>query len=397
MNDAGVINDGAVVIKGDRIAAVGTIGAISKEWMGDLLALPGTSVIPGLVDPHAHPVFGGSRINEFILRGRGASYQEIHAAGGGILSTVRATREASDEELERRAHRVVERMIAHGTTTLEAKSGYGLDLETELRMLRLLARLESELPIDIVPTFLGAHTMPSEYANDREGYLRLVTEVVLPRVAQEKLARYCDVFCEDGAFSLDESRRILSRAKELGLGLRIHAEQFKNLGGARMAAELGAATADHLEALPEEDFAVLREHGTIPVLIPGSTFFLHQGSYAPARAMLAADLCAALGTDFNAGSCQTESMGMALSLAVIKLRLTPEEALVAATVNAAHSLGLGAQVGSLEPGKKADMLILDAVDWREMVYHFGVNLVRVVIKNGTAVNTILTSPLGGPL
>ncbi|MGE0494409.1 MAG: imidazolonepropionase [Vulcanimicrobiota bacterium] len=397
MQEVGVIENGSVAMVKDRIVAVGPTAQVRRHWSGDHLELPDSSVIPGLVDAHSHPLFAGSRIGEFIMRARGASYQEIHAAGGGIASTVKATCGASDEELLRSTCQVMERMLAHGTTTLEAKSGYGLAVEQELRHLRILRQAAEQVPVEVVTTCLGAHALPPEYADRRQDFLRTVTDELLPAVCEQGLAEYSDVFCEVGAFTLEESRQVLEASRDLGFGLRIHAEEFNYLGGARMAAELGAATADHLQCLRSDDFEALRAGGTIPVMIPGTSFFLDMDLYAPARPLLEADLPVALGTDFNAGSCMTESMPMSMALAVIKMKMTPEEALLAATVNAAHSLGRGQRVGSLEVGKQADLLVLDAPDWRHLVYRFGVNLVRVIIKNGVTVNTILTSPCGAPV
>lgn len=385
MDDAGLLEGGALALRQGTIAAVGPVRDILRAWNGELVEYPGCTIIPGLVDAHTHPIFAGSRTREFQMRARGATYQEIHAAGGGIRSTVRATREALDFELEERTRQVMLRMLSHGTTTLEAKSGYGLDTSQELRELRILRRVTARLPLDVRLTFLGAHAVPDEFAGRRQQYVELVTEEMMPRVVAEGLADYADVFCEEGAFTVEESRRILQVARRAGLGLRIHAEEFTYQGGARMAAELGAASCDHLQELPESDFAALRASGTIPVLTPGTSFFLGMGRYAPARAMLAADLPLALATDFNAGSCMTESMAMAISLAVLRLKMTPAEALVAATVNSAHSLGLGDRIGSLEPGKQADFVVLDLADWQEWPYHFGVNLVRSVYKRGQPV------------
>ncbi len=395
MDDAGVLREAAIVIRGDTIQAVGSRREILSEWNGDILELPNSAVVPGFVDPHTHPLFGGSRLDEFKLRSRGATYQEIHAAGGGIFSTVRATRDSSDELLMLRAKNVLERMMAHGTTTVEAKSGYGLSTEEEVRELTLLRDLAKTLDITIVPTFMGAHAIPPEYADHRQGYVDLLINEMIPACLE--LASYCDLFCEEGAFTVEESRQILGAARAAGFGLRIHAEEFTYLGGARMAAELGAASVDHLQKLPEKDFETIRASGAIPILTPGTSFFLGLSEFAPARAMLEANLPVALGTDFNAGSCQTESMQAIMALAVLKTRMTPAEALVASTVNAAHSLGLGALVGSLEVGKKADLLVLDLPDFAELPYHFGGNYVRAIIKNGVAVNTILDGPLGDPL
>lgn len=395
MDNAGVLRESALVIRGDTIQAVGSRRQVLSEWNGDILELPNSAVVPGFVDPHTHPVFGGSRLREFLLRSRGASYQEIHASGGGIFSTVKATREASDEILMARAKDVLERMMAHGTTTVEAKSGYGLSTEEEVRELHILRDLANTLDLTLVPTFLGAHAIPPEYADRREQYVDLLIHEMIP--ACREFADYCDIFTEEGAFTLEESRRILTAARAAGYGLRIHAEEFNYLGGARMAAELGAASVDHLQKLPQSDFEAIRKSGAIPILTPGTSFFLGLEDYAPARAMIDADLPVALATDYNAGSCQTESMQAIMALAVLKTRMTPSEALVAATVNAAHSLGLGQQIGSLEVGKKADLLVLDLPDFAALPYHFGGNYVRAIIKNGVAVNTILDGPLGDPL
>jgi imidazolonepropionase len=396
-NNVGLLEHGAVVISEGVIVEVGPQQDIFERWTGDRLQLPHSTLIPGLVDPHCHPLWAGDRKHEFLLRAQGASYEEIHAAGGGIAHTVHATRAASDEELLGRARATLERMLAHGTTTLEAKSGYGLSTEEELRQLRLIERLNQTMPMDIVATCLGAHAIPMEYELDRAGFIATVTEELLPAVKAQGLAQFADVFCERGAFTCEESEQVLRKARELGLGLRIHAEEFSHLGGSRMAAELGATTCDHLQHLPAEDFPVLKAHGTIPVVIPGTSFFLDLEHYAPARALWDAGLPVALGTDFNAGSCLLESMQMAMSLAVLKMKMSPQEALTAATVNAAHTLGLGHQVGSLEPGKQADILILDAPDFRDAIYRFGANSVRAVIKKGVVLNTILRSPLGAPL
>ena len=317
------------------------------------------------------------------MRARGASYQEIHAAGGGILSTVRHTVAASDEALFASCSQRLSRMLRHGTTTVEAKSGYGLSTAEELRQLRLLDEVGRHSPLDVVLTFMGAHAVPASWQTD--SYLRLLLHEMIPAVARQGLARFGDVFCEQGAFTLAESEAILRACQEAGLGLRIHAEEFTYLGGARMAAGLGATTADHLQFLPDSDYEVLKDAGTIPVMTAGTSFFLGMDRFAPARGLLEADLPVALGSDFNAGSCLSESMQMALSLAVVKLKMSPEEALLAATVNAAHSLGLGTRVGSLEPGKQADMLLLNLSDYREWPYHVGVNMVESVIKKGVTI------------
>lgn len=395
--DPGIIADGAVVLLDGVIADLGTQKEIARRWTGDRLQLANSCLIPGLVDPHCHPLWAGDRKHEFVLRAQGATYEEIHAAGGGIAHTVQATRQASDEELLASTTATLERMLAHGTTTSEAKSGYGLSTAEELRHLRLLRQAGESLPIDLVLTCLGAHAVPPEYESDREGYLATITEELLPAIKAEGLASFIDVFCERGAFTCEESRIVLSKAKELGFGLRIHAEEFSHLGGSRMAAELGAASCDHLQHLAQDDFPVLKANGTIPVVIPGTSFFLDLDVYAPARALWDAGLPVALGTDYNAGSCLLESMQMAMSLAVLKMKMTPAEALAAATLNAAHTLKIADRVGSLEVGKQADLLVLDGADYRNTIYRFGSNSVRAVIKRGVVLNTILRSPLGAPL
>jgi imidazolonepropionase len=394
MDDVGEIEEGALAIVGGELEEVAPARDLLRRWRGDIHEYLGCTVTPGFVDAHTHPLFAGSRAEEFVMRARGATYEEIHAAGGGISSTVRATREASDEELENRTRRNLLRMLTHGTTTVEVKSGYGLETEEELRHLRILRRLSKKLPMDMALTFLGAHAVPEEYAGRSGDFVNLVVEEMMPRVAHEGLAEWVDVFCERGAFNLEESRRVLQAGLRLGLGLRIHAEEFSYLGGARMAAELGARAADHLQNLPASDFPILLERGTIPIMTPGTSFFLGQGQYAPAREMVDADLPVGLATDFNAGSNLTSSMAMAMSLAVLRMKLTPAEALTAATVNSAWSLDLGRRVGSLEAGKQADFVVLEISDWKEWPYCYGVNLVSQVYKAGQPVLP-LASPESG--
>lgn len=395
--DLGIIKNGAVVVCDQKIVEVGTSEEIFSRWGGDRLDLPGTSVIPGLVDPHCHPLWAGDRKHEFELRARGATYEEIHAAGGGIAHTVEATRSADNRELYRKASEILEVMLAHGTTTVEAKSGYGLSCEEEIRQLEIIELLGQNLPLDIVSTCLGAHAIPPEFVDNRAGFLEMICNELLPTVKQRNLAKFADVFCERGAFTLEESRQVLEAAKKLGFGLRIHAEEFSNLGGSRMAGELGAASCDHLQHIDPSDFDALKRGGTIPTVIPGTSFFLDLDVYAPARALWDAGLPVALGTDYNAGSCLLPSMQMAMSLAVLKMKMTPAEALTAATVNSAYSLGLGHVVGSIEAGKQADMVVLNSPDWRDAIYRFGSNAVQAVIKKGVVLNTVLRTPIGAPL
>lgn len=385
MDDPGAIENGALAVAGGRVADVGEAKEILSRYEGDTVEYPHCVVLPGLVDPHTHPIFAGSRTDEFLMRAKGATYEEIHAAGGGIARTVTASRQATDVELEYKTKRNFLRMLAHGTTTAEAKSGYGLNTAEELRELRILNKIAQELPLDIEVTFLGAHAVPEEYAGRADEYTNLVINEMLPLVKKENLAKWVDVFCENGAFNVEQSRRILQAGSALGLGMRIHAEEFANLGGARMAASLGASSADHLQSLDESDFPALAESGIIPIMTPGTSFFLGQGKYAPGRKMIDANLPVALATDFNPGSNFTLSMPMAISLAVLRLKFTPAEAIVAATINSACSLKRGHDLGSLEKGKQADFIVIDTEDWREWPYAYGVNMVSKVYKKGRLV------------
>jgi imidazolonepropionase len=319
------------------------------------------------------------------MRSLGMTYQEVAAQGGGIRSTVRKTRQASEDDLFAMALPRLRLMLEHGTTTLEAKSGYGLTVDDELKILRVIGKLNLETPIELIPTFLGAHEIPDEYRADRESYLRLVIDEMLPRVVSEGLARYCDVFCESHVFTVEESRRVLARARELGLGIRLHADQLSLSGGANLAAELKAATADHLEWIEERGIHALREAGVIAVLLPGAVFNLGLSRYAPARAMIEGGVAVAIATDFNPGSSPTPSMQMILSIACTQMRMTPAEAITAATINAAYSLGCGERVGSVEVGKQADLVVFDCRDYRQIPYLFGINHARIVIKSGEIV------------
>jgi imidazolonepropionase len=376
LRELGIIENGALIIEDGRIAATGSYPELRTRIPPHAVQIDaqGRCVTPGFVDAHTHLVFAGNRAAEFEQRIGGATYQQIAAAGGGILRTVALTRAATEDDLLAAARRHLDWMLRSGTTTIEAKSGYGLDRATELKMLRVLRRLNEEGPARgacgprIVPTLLGAHTVPQEFAGRREEYVRFVAEELIPEVAAAKLARYCDVFCDDHAFTVDECRTVLTAARSHGLGLRIHAEQFRPGTGAALAAELGAATADHLETANEETLVELRAAGVQPVLLPGSVFCLRRTEYPPARAMVEAGLAIVLATDFNPGSSPVASMPFILSLACLQMALTPAEALTAATINAAHSLGLGNDVGSLEAGKQADLLIHECADYRELAY-----------------------------
>jgi imidazolonepropionase len=347
----------------------------------------GLVVTPGLIDAHTHPIFAGYRENEYEQRIMGKTYQEIAAAGGGIRSTVQRTRAMSEEDLLTQSRHHAAMMLKHGTTTAEAKSGYGLSLDDEIKCLRVIERLNNDQILELVPTFLGAHEIPDEYRNDREGYIELLIKSMLPAVSEQRLAQYCDIFCESHVFSAEESRRILSAAKENGFELRMHADQLTLCGGAHLAADLGAKTADHLEQIDDASIEKLLSAGVIAVLLPGSVFHLGLKKYPPARQMIEAGLPIVLATDFNPGSSPTPSLPMVMSIACTQMRMTPAEALVACTINAASSLNRAERLGSLERGKQADIVIFDCQDYRQIPYFFGANLVKTVIKRGSIVQS----------
>lgn len=385
MDDAGEIEDGAFAVVDGKIAEVGFSRDLLRRWDGEVLDFCDCTVLPGFVDAHTHPIYAGSRTDEYAMRAQGLSYEEIHAKGGGIVSTVSASIDASDAELEAVARRNLTMMMAHGSTTIEAKSGYGLNLHEELRELRILRKLGRELPIDLAVTFLGAHAIPGEYSTHPHDYVKLIVEEMIPQVCEENLADWVDVFCERGVFDLAQSKQILETGMACGLGARIHAEEFCYMGGAKMAAQIGAASCDHLQNLQSDDYPVLKESGIIPVLTPGTSFFLGEGRYAKGREMIDAGLPVALATDFNPGSNFCLSMPMAISLAVLRLKLSPAEAIVAATVNAAHSLKMADRIGSLKAGLQADFVVLNTRDWKEWPYSYGVNWVRSVYKKGVKI------------
>jgi imidazolonepropionase len=374
MRELSIIENGAMLITDDRITQVGSREKIEAliEAECDVIDAGGRVVMPGFVDAHTHPVFAGTRAGEFEERALGITYQEIAARGGGIQSTVRATRQATLDELVVAGKRYADWFLRTGTTTVEAKSGYGLTLEDELKILKAINRLKSETSLRYVPTFLGAHEIPPEYKSRRDEYVSLLIEEMLPRVAEEKLAEYCDIFCEEKVFTNDESREILSAAKRHGFCLRMHADQLSLSAGAKLAAELGTVTADHLEYTDDDGIAALKSAGVQPVLLPGSVYALGSSRYAAAREMIDAGLAVVLATDFNPGSSPTPSMPMILSLASTHMKMTPAESITAVTINAAHTLNRGDQIGSLEPGKIADFVIHNCVDYRDLAYFFGI-------------------------
>jgi imidazolonepropionase len=370
LRELGLLRDAAMFVENGRISAIGSYREISPNLPRgvDAIDAGGLAVLPGFVDAHTHLVFGGNRIGDFEQRIAGRTYQEIAAAGGGIASTLAATRNASDEELLRAARRHAQWFLASGVTTIEAKSGYGLNQESEFRILGVLRTLQEQTPLRIVPTLLAAHMVPPEFRDDREAYLQIIIDRLIPQVAADSLARYCDVFCDDHAFTVDEARRVLLAAKQNGLGLRMHVEQFRADGGAQLAGELGANTADHLECTNEDGFEALRKAGVQPVLLPASVFALSRSEYPNARAMITAGLAPVIASDFNPGSSPTPSMPFIITLAALYLRMLPSEAIVASTINAAASLELAHEVGSLEPGKRADFVIHECEDYRELAY-----------------------------
>ncbi|MDQ3744631.1 MAG: imidazolonepropionase [Acidobacteriota bacterium] len=403
LRELSIVEDGAMLVRGGRIERVGKRADIEPRVGADcrVVDAAGRVVLPGFVDAHAHPVFAGNRADEFERRAEGLTYREIAAAGGGILSTVRRTRAASEDELLAAALAREQWFLRTGTTTVEAKSGYGLSVEDELKMLRVVRRLNGEGKsalngerksalngegkIAYVPTFLGAHEVPEEFRARRAEYVDLVINEMLPRVAAEGLAEFCDVFCEERVFTVEESRRVLASARALGLLLRVHADQLSLSGGALLAAELQAKTADHLEHTDARGLAALKLAGVQPVLLPGSVYALGSARYPAARAMIEAGLAVVLATDFNPGSSPTPSMTMILSLASTHLKMTPAEAITAATINAAHSLGRGDRIGSLEEGKRADFVVHDCSDYRELAYFFGVEHARATFVAGREV------------
>ena len=374
LRNLAVVEDGAILVRGDRIEAAGRRRDLEQLITDDFEVIDAGKrvVMPGFVDAHTHPVFAGIRANEFEQRASGATYREIAARGGGIRSTVRATRNASLQDLVKAGKRYAEWFLRNGTTTIEAKSGYGLTIEDELKILRAIKQLNEATPLNYVATFLGAHDIPSEYKTRRQTYVNLIINEMLPRVAEERLAEYCDAFCEEDVFTTDETWQILSAARCHGLGLRIHADQLSLSGGARLAAELNAATADHLEHTDMAGIVALKGASVQPVLLPGSVYALGSKQYPAVREMIDAGLAVVIATDFNPGSSPTPSMPMVLSVACTQMKMTPAEAITAATINAAYSLGRGDEIGSLEKGKRADFVIHDCEDYRELAYFFGI-------------------------
>ncbi len=367
----GIIKE--VTADGELPAGAATAGAVINA--------EGCLVTPGLVDGHTHLVFGGYRQNEIPLKLKGAGYLDILAAGGGILDTVRQTRAASADDLYDKTEGFLDEMLSLGVTTCEAKSGYGLDMENELKMLRVVQRLNADHKMDIVPTFLGPHAVPEEYGGDADAFLEVVCEKMLPYVKAHKLAEFADIFCEEGVFDAEQSRKYLEKAKELGYGLKIHADEIAEIGGSKLAGELGAVSAEHLIAIGEEGMASMAAGGTTAMLLPATSFYLGK-DYAPARRMIELGIPVALASDFNPGSCPSLNLQLVMNLGYLRYRMTPEEVLTAVTINPACAIGRGEKVGTIEVGKQADLVIWDAPDMEMLCYRFGSNQALQVVKAG---------------
>lgn len=394
LSELAVVHDGGMLVHDGVIVAIGSSAEIEKNaGDSDIIDARGRVVLPGFIDAHAHPLFAGNRLADFERRARGETYEQIAAGGGGIWSTVEKTRAATETELLNQAKRHANWFLKCGTTTVEAKSGYGLTLEDELKILRVIRRLNEETQIEFVPTFLGAHAIPRECRADQ--YVELVINDMLPRVVSEKLAEFCDVFCDRGYFDIEQSRKILAAAKKLGLKLRIHADQLTNSGAAKLAAELEATTADHLEKTDGKGIAAMKSAGVQPVLLPGSVYALGSTDYPCAREMIEAGLAVVIATDFNPGSSPSPSMPMMLSLACTQMKMSPAEAITASTINAAYSLNRGDKIGSLEQGKLANFSIFDCEDYREVAYYFGFPQTHSVYVRGRRVCQALFKSGGG--
>jgi imidazolonepropionase len=385
----GIVRDGAITIKGGKIIWVGETEELSKEFGlnpgGQEMDATRRVVIPGLIDSHTHLIFAGSRENEFEQRIQGLSYLEIAERGGGILSTVEATRRASFDELFSLGKKRLERMLSKGVTTIEAKSGYGLSLQDEIKILKVIKALQESHPIEIVPTFLGAHTVPREFREARTRYMDLLINEMIPRVAEERLAEFCDVFCEDKAFTLEESKKILDAGKRYRLKPKIHADQLSPGGGAELAAEVGAYSADHLEHVSQTGIERMADRGVTAVLLPGASFFLSMKKYPPARDMIDKGVAVSLATDLNPGSSMTESLPLMMTMGCTMFKMTPKEVIQATTIHAAKSMGREKEIGTLEIGKQADLVVLDIPNYRYLPYHFGVDHVELVVKRGRIV------------
>lgn len=387
MSEATIIENGYIAIKDGKILAIGS-GKPSEELVGDqteLIDYTGKMAAPGLIDCHTHLVYGGSREGEFAKKLNGVSYLDILKEGGGILSTVRSTRAANFEVLYHKTERLLDKMLVHGVTTVEAKSGYGLDWETEKRQLEVAKELNKAHPIELISTFMAAHAIPEGYKENPDAFIELIIEEMLPLVKEEELAEFCDIFCETGVFTAAQSRRLLSAAKELGFKLRIHADEIDSIGGVDVAAELQVLSAEHLMAATDDGIRKMSEANVIGNLLPGTTFSLMADTYAPAKKMLEAGMAITLSTDSNPGSCPTANLQFIMQLGCFKMKLTPIQVFNAVTINAAYAVARGAEIGSFDKGKQADIAVFDAPNVDYPLYFFATNLVMDVYKNGESV------------
>jgi imidazolonepropionase len=382
MRELTVLENAAVLIENGIIQRIGSSRELSAHSDIEVLDAGNRVALPGFVDSHTHVVFAGSREREFAMRSEGRSYQEIAEAGGGILSTMNATRAATKKELLRSAERRLNEMMKHGTTTVEIKSGYGLNMETETKIMDVIHDLRRDHLMTIVPTFLGAHTFPPEFTEDKNGYVELVTNKMLPHIGGRQLATFCDVFCDEGYFDLHQTEQILLEAKRFGLIPKLHADQLSAIGGTELGVHLNAISVDHLEHLTSSGINALKKSSTIATILPGASFFLNH-PYAPARVIIEANVPLAIATDFNPGSSMTFSMPMIMTIACTQMRMTPEEAITSATLNSAAALGLSDEIGSIEVGKQADIVLYDVPNYSYIPYHYGINHVWKVVKNGT--------------
>jgi imidazolonepropionase len=399
LSNLGLIEDGALLVREGLIAAVGTraeVEKLSDARAAEKLDLGGRVALPGFVDSHTHLIHAASRAKEYELKIAGTSYEEIARKGGGILNSVKKLRAATAEALKKRALAALKQFAAYGTTTVEAKSGYGLDVASELKILRLHKELAADQPLEIVSTFLGAHAIPAEFRGKSDGaerYIKLIEENMLPHVSENRLAEFCDVFCDRGAFSVEQSKRVLQAGRQWGLAPRMHAEQLSRTGAARLAILMRAASCDHLEQVNKSDIRALGKSETVAALLPGCDFHLGLKQYAPARALIEAGAIVALATDYNPGTSPTLSMPMILSLACTQLRMTPAEAIAAATVNGAYALRREKSIGSLEVGKQADIAVFEVADYREIPYYFGVNHCWMTVKRGRVIHAAEQAPI----
>ena len=386
MNKINIIENAYIAVKNGKILAIG-VGDEFGNLCGDDTKIhdaEGLLVTPGLIDSHTHLIHGGSRENEFSMKLNGVPYIEILNNGGGILSTVKATKEASEEELYKKAKKSLDRMLEFGVTTVEEKSGYGLELNTEIKQLEVARALDKNHPVDLVHTFLGAHAVPEEYKENHKAYIDILVDVMMPKIKDIGLAEFCDVFCEEGVFTIEESEYILQKAKEMGYKLKIHADEIESLGGAELAAKLGCVSADHLMAASDEGIKMMAENNVVANILPATSFNLNK-NYADCRKMIDMGAIVSLSSDYNPGSCPSENLQLVMQLGCLHLKMTPNEVLTAVTINAAYAIDRADKIGSIEVGKNADFVVFDARNVEYLMYHFGINHTKKVYKNGNLV------------